>query len=168
MVMQVGLGSKKYPGLVALVDDEDYERVSSHRWSVATGGGPNVPKIYAKCWRDGRPEMLHNFLTGSPETDHRNGNGLDNRRCNLRPANRGQNLANTSKRTVRKGVPTSSRFKGVHRVPSGNWRADIVAQKIRYCLGTFPLEEDAAKAYDHAALELFGEFARTNEMMGLL
>jgi hypothetical protein len=98
-------------------------------------------------------------LTGWPLTDHINGDGLDNRRTNLRQATPTQNNANCGIR----GHNTSG-YKGVSLRPDrGNrWRATIRIHGLQYFLGLFDDVEDAARAYDAAALELFGDFARLN------
>lgn len=100
---------------------------------------------------------MHMMLTGWRETDHRNGNGLDNRRKNLRPCTHAQNCRNAKPRSV------SSKYKGVgwSRVHN-KWRARIRVDGILKSLGVFTEEAQAARAYDRAAAEYFGEFARLN------
>ena len=108
--------------------------------------------------------LLHRLVMRAPdevEVDHRLGDHLDNRRSMLRLANDSQQVHNR-----RKSAGRSSRFKGVSRCGSKSrpWRAVIggfgkIKQRV---LGTFELEEDAARAYDVAARELFGEFACVN------
>jgi len=88
--------------------------------------------------------------------DHVNGNGLDNRRINLRLATQLQNTRNRTSEVV--GI---SRFKGVSTHPKG-WRAYIGMHNEAIFLGSFGYEEDAARAYDRAAVALYGEFARLN------
>lgn len=103
-------------------------------------------------------QKLHQFLMGIPLVDHANGDGLDNRRCNLRPATFSQNAANRRPRT-----DTATGFKGVSRVTrSDMWSARIQINGVRTHLGVYPTPEKAALAYDRAALTTFGEFARTN------
>lgn len=88
-------------------------------------------------------------------TDHWSGDGLDNRRDNLRPCTNQLNQANRRKQ---KG---SSRFKGVCWVPRENrWVAQIQVNKKHHHLGYFTNEEEAAEAYRLAAMKHFGEFAR--------
>jgi hypothetical protein len=96
---------------------------------------------------------------GAPDVDHRNRDRLDNRRGNLRSATDSQNGANKSKSTTR----SHSKFKGVtfHR-NTGRWQAAIKHHDRCIYLGLFDAEENAARAYDHAALRIFGEFARPN------
>jgi hypothetical protein len=90
--------------------------------------------------------------------DHRNRNGLDNRRENLRPSTNSQNLGN------RIGSPnSSSKYKGVHWDSTrGKWRTQAQHDGKTYRLGRFDSEEEAAAAYDRKALELWGEFALLN------
>jgi hypothetical protein len=103
---------------------------------------------------------MHKLITGWPKTDHIDHDGLNNQRSNLRPATTAQN--NHNQRPQRN---TSSRFKGVtwHK-RIGKWQAAIkVADKNRH-LGVFPDEEDAARAYNAAAVEAYGEYAYLNEV----
>ncbi len=144
-------------GKVAFIDDDDYERVSAHKWHAATG----VRMRWYAASRSGRMR-LHRFLLNAPngmQVDHLNGNSLDCRRANLRLASHSQNLWNRSKASH-----NTSGFKGVIREARGGkkWCAQIVANKIHYHLGTFNTPEEAAWAYDDAALRLHGEFARLN------
>jgi hypothetical protein len=103
---------------------------------------------------------LHRFVLSAGSgslVDHRNGNGLDCTRGNLRTATRGQNQHNSG---PRRGA---SRFKGVtwHR-KAGKWLAQIMSDRVYRYLGLHATEQDAARAYDTAAKELHGEFARLN------
>lgn len=88
--------------------------------------------------------------------DHRNGDGLDNRKSNLRPATISNNNANQRPRKL-----TSSKYKGVSKAPGG-WRSAISVDGTFHYLGLFADEASAAEAYDDAAVRLRGEFARTN------
>lgn len=100
--------------------------------------------------------LLHRFLTGYPRTDHKNGNGLDCRRQNLRECTHAQNMRNGRKRTAR-------RFKGVFRAVKGaGWFAQIHVNHRTIYGGTHATEEAAARAYDMLAIEHHGEFARLN------
>lgn len=145
-------------GMSALVDDADYDRVMAMgRWCADPGG----TTFYARknLYQPGRKLtslLMHAFLTGWSRVDHINGNGLDNRRANLRPATHAQNMRNKPMyRNNRSG------FKGVYR-RKNRWCAQIKHEgKLRH-LGSFAAAEEAARAYDIAARELFGEFARPN------
>lgn len=146
-------------GYVAIVDAADAERVLAHKWH-ARQNGRNVYAI-REVRRNGKRTrlLLHKFLTGFERTDHRNGNGLDNRRLNLREVTTGENLQNSRRR-----LDNSSGFKGVswHK-GHDKWRAYIAVsgQRPRH-LGYYSTAEEAACAYDAAARELHGEYATVN------
>jgi hypothetical protein len=160
-VKTVPLHGARAAGLVALVDDNDYELVSQHRWHVNLGKHPGCrdtgPYAQTNIRRNGRNTTIrmHRLLTDWSQTDHINGNGLDNRRSNLRPATPSQNRYNQ-----RPWIRSSSRFKGVtwHK-KLAKWQAGIkVAGTFRY-LGVFASEEAASAAYEAAALEVQGAYA---------
>ena len=102
--------------------------------------------------------QMHKLITGYPKTDHKDHNGLNNQRSNLRPATVTQNNAN---QRPRRGF--SSQYKGVFRVKkSGMWRARIGLDYGNHRIGDFVSELQAAYAYDAAAREMFGEYACPN------
>lgn len=139
-------------GRVAIVDDEDAARVAGCKWHyLRCGYAHNSTRGY-----------MHRVLLGAgpgERVDHVSGDKLDNRRANIRIATAAQNAANVGKREGHR-----SKFKGVTPLPWRGWMARI---KNTY-LGSFPTPELAARAYDRAALEHFGAFAKTNAMLGLL
>ena len=147
-------------GYESVVDDADYELVMAvGPWCAAV----RPRNVYAaRCIRcaDDRwsTQLLHTFLTGWPETDHRDHDGLNNRRENLRPATRNQNNANHRLR-----LSSASGFKGVtwHK-RAGRWRAQITSEYRNIYLGLFGSAEEAARAYDVAALAMWGDFAHLN------
>ena len=142
------------------IDDDEYERVSSYKWSPYRIKG----RWYVVATIDGRITYLHRFIMGlshgdPTQVDHINGNGLDCRKSNMRLVTNSQNAMNRTK--IRE--QTNSRHKGV-TWHSGNkrWLARITLNGKRRTLGYFADELQAALAYDKAAKELFGEYARTN------
>lgn len=145
----------------ALVDDADVEMLQHFAWSAHISSGGKLWYARAVVALDAGTyvrKMMHTFLTGWPQVDHINGNGLDNRRVNLRPSTRTQNMGNRRKWTV-----GSSRFKGVSWFKEGKrWKAQIRFAKKHIYLGLFDDEEAAARAYDAAARGYFGEFAAVN------
>lgn len=165
MTKRIALSGKRGHGLFALVDDEDYGKLASYSWHLS--------RIYARrtervVLSDGRVTAKGTFMhrqimkpKPGEETDHINGDGIDNRRANLRIVNRLQNAKNQSKETKR---ACSSRYKGVSwNKNERKWWAYIAADKERRSLiGKFATEEQAARAYDAKALELHGDFARLN------
>jgi hypothetical protein len=157
-------------GYVTVLDDEDYEILRHRKWSTLTSN--KTKKVYA-CSADSvrgggrfKLSLMHRVILGlSPGqfADHIDGDGLNNQRSNLRVATRDQNRRNT-------GLMKSNRsgFKGVYFKPRiGKWIASIKDGRTKH-LGCFSTPEEAAKAYDAAALKLHGEFACTNASIGLL
>lgn len=149
-------------GYVAIVDDEDYERAASFRWYASSPSRRSTPYAVRKiagvngrstCW-------LHRFILSVPAgtlVDHIDGDGMNNRRGNLRLCTNTQNCRN---RAI--GKNNRSGFKGVYRYRDGRFGAWIMADLVGHHLGYHPTKEDAARAYDEAAVRLHGEFARLN------
>ena len=152
-------------GQYAIVDPDDYRRLSKHKW-YATGRHGNghyaVRSVTTKNRKSGRIYM-HREVIKAPDNllvDHINRNKLDNRKANLRPATTAQNTRNQAKR---KGRTTSSKYKGVTwRRDVKCWQAAIWVDVKRIHLGIFDSEVRAAKAYDRAARRYHGEFAVLN------
>lgn len=147
-------------GLFATVDQSDYEELSHYQW-LAIECRPL--RFYAGRKRPGGGliYMHRQIMQPEPHTpvDHQNRNTLDNRRSNLRLSSRSSNAANAVSSRGR------SRFKGVSLDPRKKtrlWYARITVHGVTKHLGSFETEVEAAKAYDSAALRLFGEFARLN------
>lgn len=146
-------------GYFATIDASDHHLVDFYKWCAsekrcrATG---KVLRVYAMTWTGTEFALMHVLIFGrsGKDIDHKDGDGLNNRRSNLRLASRSQNNANAHKRSG-----TSSRYKGVHfHSQSKKWSAQI---RKRH-LGQFREEFDAAQAYNFAAQEDYGEFARFN------
>jgi hypothetical protein len=147
-------------GYIALVDDEDYELISQYKWhTFKSRNGLYGARNSSKKLGTQRKILLHRMLLNAPiglEVDHINGNGLDNRRENLRFASRAENQYN------RVGKQKISAYKGVSlHNKTGLWRMRIEKAGERYA-SYFKTEEEAARAYDAKAKELFGKYARLN------
>lgn len=159
----IPLGGALAAGRVALVDDEDYELVSRHSWCVWVRRQPGKnsgPYAVTGIPAGGtfRNIRMHKLITGWPQTDHKDHDGLNNQRSNLRPATQSQNQGNQRPQAGR-----SSRYKGVGWLTGQRkWRAYIKIDGKSIHLGLFTSEEDAARAYDFAAIAAWGEFACLN------
>jgi hypothetical protein len=146
-------------GQNALVDAADFERIAKWNWCAlwSTTGR----SFYAARSSREKPRFMHSMVRGmesDQRTDHRNGDTLDNRKENLRAATRSQNGANRGKQRN-----NSSGYKGIawmRRIKK--WQASIHTNHRRIYLGVFDSKEDAARAYDTGAHEIFGEFAKLN------
>lgn len=154
-----GLGG----GHVALVDDEDFERVSQFKWKAKKPRNivyavRRVTDHSKASHRKQREVRMHRFILNFPdyEVDHRNHNGLDNQKYNLRSATSSQNRTNAP----RKRLPASG-FRGV-QIQGGKFKALICKDYCSRDLGTFLTAIEAALAYDVAARVLHGEFATLN------
>src|ERR1051325_3459488 len=144
-------------GRTTIVDDEDYETLKARKWSLTTG---KTGKMYAHR-REGKNQRLvsmHRVIMGldsQPRTitiDHINGNGLDNRRANLRICKLGENSRNLHRAWGKYGI------RGVRKDKGGKWRARIRLNYKLFNIGSFDTERDAAIAYAFASKALHGEF----------
>lgn len=167
-VVAVPLSGKQGAGLYAVVDAADLPLVQGHRWYVTRT--PHSTYAHTTVTgSDGKQKTvkIHQLLLpDAPQVDHIDHDGLNNRRSNLRAATHAENRRNS-----RTNKNNTSGFKGVswHKV-SGKWRAKVGSHGsgTYVNLGLFETAEDAARAYDRAAEQEFGEFALTNAKMGLL
>lgn len=162
VVGDVAVTVKIAPGIVVLVDLADEPLVYSHKWRAVSDSGHLYARAVAVIDGERKSVQLHRLIVGASRgqiVDHINGNGLDNRRANLRICSNRQNCRNSA---VHKGKKTS-RYKGVSLIrESGKFRASIMCSGVKINLGNYAVEEDAACAYDTAARKLFGAYARTN------
>lgn len=153
-------------GYVALVDDEDFEKLNKFRWFANV----QKTKVYAIRNSGGghkRNKMIymHREITGAAkkeDVDHVDHNGLNNQKTNIRVCAHADNMKNRAKVTN-----TSSVFKGVSlfkskRLKNIRWRAQIQCNGAYRHIGLFCTESEAAMAYNKKAEELHGKFARTN------
>ena len=185
--LRYGYAFRRIPltqGCFAIVDPQDYQRLSRYKWRLSRTKGKNVLYAERSIRLPGgkysrllmhrqivgnlllssstqnpklRTQNYHRYLSDGYVIDHINGCGLDNRRANLRLATIAQNAWNSKKRNPRSG------YKGVYFAgDKGLWRAAIVCHGRRIHLGYFTDKIDAAKAYDDAARKYYKEFARPN------
>lgn len=159
--------------------DGDFAYVPLTRGHVAIIDASDAPLVYGKNWRalvvkdtvyacrsvpgekHQRVILMHRIIMNDPDgmvVDHKDGNGLNNTRINLRPATHSQNLQNQ-----RLSRQNTSGFKGVYFDRQRNkWRSDIYLDKKRHRLGRFKTPEEAHAAYCQASEKLHGEFGRTS------
>ena len=157
-------------GQVALVDNEDFERINAHKWRAMWD--QNTRSYYAartERGADGKRHTvrMHREIIRAKKgqyVDHENHDGCDNRRDNLRVCTNQKNGANR-----RMQNNNTSGFKGVswHKRDK-KWCASVGGRRNRIHIGQFSTAIEAARAYDTKAIRLNGEFALTNKMLGLL
>ena len=146
---------------VALVDDEDFEWLSQWKWQARWSG---ITKSFYVTRKGDIP--MSSVIMNCPDNmlvDHINHQTLDNQKANLRICTSSQNQQNS-----RPKVGGTSRYKGVFWAKDRRkWRVliglqDAFGDRFQLRLGQFDIEEEAALAYDEAAIEHFGEFAYLN------
>jgi hypothetical protein len=149
--MEIPVGRK---GHVTLVDPED-AHLAAYSWCLVGGKRTTVRYAYNRALG-----YMHRHIINAPSgvsIDHRNGDGLDNRRSNLRIAGQSNNTAAADFKRGRSG------YRGVHwSAQDGKWRGQIKVKGKKFHLGVFIDPVHAARAYDRAAVEHFGEFAFQN------
>ena len=154
---KINVSTPSHPDTFTLVDDTDHKWLNQWKWTASQG----TASLYVQRQsHKGKRIFMHRFILKTPKgeiTDHINHNGLDNRRCNIRIATKMQNNLNRK--------PRKDKYKGVSRggePRKKKWQARIVVNKKSISLGYYATPKEAAKAYDKAALEYFGEFACIN------
>lgn len=158
MPKQIQLSQGKF----ALVDDEDFEKINQYKWHYDNNRRRDGYAV-AQTGYKGKKIYMHRFIVNAQkeqEIDHIDGNKLNNQKSNLRVVTRSQNNYNQ-----RPQINASSKFKGVtwHK-KAQKWMATIHTKDNKIYLGVFTEEAEAAKAYNKIAKELFGEYARLNEI----
>jgi len=156
---EIKFSGKSGIGKTMLVDDEDFEMVSKYKWYFSTS--KNKSFFYAKTFlsQNGKQHNVyaHRLITGAPKgmlVDHKNHNGIDNRKENLRICTVRDNARN------RFGLNTNkSGMKGVHKVVR---KRDGIKYVSSITLGTFDTPEEAQDAYARAAKMIFGDFLCTS------
>lgn len=155
----IDVSTKSHPGMFAQVDDADFAYLNQWKWAAEKRNRTFYATRGVRIGARRSVVRMHRaIMGGSANVDHRDGNGLNNQRSNLRFASVSQNGANTTKSRGR------SRFKGVcWAANSRAWVATIRFEGKSTNLGYYDREEAAALAYNIAALERHGEFAKIND-----
>jgi hypothetical protein len=168
---EIPLSGKAAEGLVCLVDDEDYEKISKFRWHLDRYGYAYRNYQYP----DGRRSTvrMHQQIKPCKMLDHVDGNKLNNQKENLRPCDKSTNAMNSKKKSSYAGKKPTSEYRGVYyqefkkdrkgimRELNKKWRMNIKIPGKVVCL-CFYTELEAALAYDELARIHHGEFARLN------
>jgi hypothetical protein len=166
-------------GYRALVDDDDYNWLIRLKWYAQRTPQRVEPRTHLTKEHEGRNWYrcitMARLIMGDPNglsIDHINGNPLDNRKSNLRSCTQSQNSANRKKYKSYRGRGMTSRYRGVSLKrcmqeggkygPYFYWVANVTLNRKQKCLGHFKSEYEAARAYDNAAREAFGDFAVLN------
>lgn len=161
---QIALTGKRGKGKFVLVDDEWYPILYLFNWHENLGYASRSIYYYPKNkTRIQKRLMMHAIIANTPKgfnTDHINGNRLDNRRCNLRICTNSQNQAN-------RGIPKDNvtGYKGIWFDPKRKrWFVHIKVNGKNKSIGRFLTKEEAAFAYNEYALRYFGSFAKLNTL----
>jgi len=142
--------------MTAFISECDYDRVIEKKWY----GLRTKKTCYVRCTQNG--QLLHRFILNvndsSVEIDHKDHNGLNNTRENIKIASRSDNVKNRRKHRGK------SKYMGVTKHRFGGWQAQITIEGNQKYLGLFKNEIDAAKAYNHAAITTGNTFYCLNEV----
>lgn len=159
-------------GVFATVDDEDYDMISKFTWTLVEWNGIQYAKRKQRLTDDPYPEYgtisMHSLIMkNAVEVDHVDGNGLNNQKNNLREVTHAQNIQN--QRVQRR---SKSGYRGVTYFPKAGkwlrkkpWRARIKVNGIDITLGYYATPEEAARRWNLAALDAWGEYARLNQIL---
>lgn len=143
---------------VMKIDYDDWEKLKNNKWFI------NKTKEGYLYVRNRRRGYLHRIVNNTPKnlvTDHINGNKLDNRKCNLRSATTAQNTCNLQVRSTSRSGFRGVSFHGIAK----KYLAQISVGKKYFYLGLFETAEEAALAYNAAAIKYHKQFARLNEVL---
>jgi hypothetical protein len=163
-IIQAVTGKYSYNNIE--VDEEDLPMIEGFRWRVAKCKQTFYAQSFLIVNKRYKTILMHRLILGLGDDrtilgDHIDGNGLNNKRKNLRAVNYAQNRWNTNKKNN-----CSSKFLGVHAVKNRDdkWIAKIMKHGKLFHIGVFETERQAALAYNEKASELFGEFAKLNRV----
>lgn len=158
----INLVGKLGKGKVVIIDDIDFEKIKKYLWYWL----PYKKHGYAWAKVNKKTLLLHRFILNTPKkmvTDHKNGNGLDNRRENIRICTMSENLIYKGKL-----INNTTGYKGVYhekRSKRNPWFVRLMVKGKLYCLGCYKTKTDAALAYNKAALKYHGKFAYLNKII---
>lgn len=156
----IDVSTPKHPNTFATVDDDDFGRINQWRWRARQGKRNKVIYAVRREYVAGKriSILMHReILAGNHGriNDHKDGNGLNNQKQNLRPATASQNCFNSIRTRSDK---KTSKYRGVSRDRLHGWRARIWINGVRIHIGTFRTEDSAFLAYLDAAEKMYGEF----------
>lgn len=163
-MLKVSKNTKKYGTLEVILDEEGLKLWDSHNWSIGLAKN-TTNKIFYVLRKDAKGKTIRfhreilNICLPNIYVDHINGNGLDNRRINLRQATPAENSRN-----ARKNKKKNNQYKGISQRPSGKYRTRIRVDTKLITLGEFDSKHAAAIAYNIAAKKYFGQFANLNKI----
>lgn len=156
MIIELSKQGKNKGKYFALVDDKDFKWLNQFRWAITNNG-------YAVRRVGNRLFQMHRQIIGTPsefDTDHINGNKLDNRRCNLRVVTRSQNNANQKINSA-----NTSGYKGVSWNKHLKYWSAYIKYNGKRIVKYFKTKDEAAKGYNKLAMIYFGKFAKLNDIL---
>jgi len=159
MVKQIPLGGNKGAGMFALVDDDMHELLSKYPWNSHRGYAMSGNKAAKELGSRSMHRVVNKTRDGVL-TDHIDGDTLNNQRSNLRDVTPTQNMMNSSKQFNKNGKYKGAYWDNVSHL----WIGKIIVNGKIVSLGTYHTQRDAAIAYNNAATNYFGEYAKLNKI----
>ena len=157
--MEIIIISKKHGKKILIIDDNDFDKISKYTWNIDRNQNIFYAKTNIRINGKQIKLKMHRFIMGAvrgQQIDHINGNGLDNRKCNLRFCTIAEN-----RRNVGRQKNNTSGYKGVYfNKRRGKYSSEIMADSKKIFLGYFTTIEEAYAAYCEAAKKYHGKFAR--------
>ena len=159
-IMKLEIKSNKYGYFEFIIDTDDYDKIKNYKWGIDIHWEKTNLMYVRRVDKNNNKIYIHNVIMNDKSIDHKDNDGLNNKKSNLRKCTNSENVIN---RKIQSN--NTSGYKGVSLIKKSNkWNAYIKTKNKRIHLGNYESKIDAAKAYNQASIKYHGEFAQLNEV----